>query len=69
MANTGSFHLATRYYRIRSPGPHDGATCFLRPAQALGHEVPDPVPAYLNPGRACRPVQVPLDDILAFEEV
>ncbi len=55
-------------YRIRTNTPDDGATCFLKPAQTLGHELPDPVHAYAA-GRECRPVQVPVADILGFEAV
>lgn len=68
MASAPSTRFLTQHYRIRTNTALDGATCFLRPVQALGHELPDPVPAYA-PGRECRPVAVPASDILGFEPV
>lgn len=69
MATPRPLNLPTRYYRIKASGAHDGATCFLRPAQALGHGLPDPLPAYVSVDRECRPVEVPLADVLGIEEV
>ena len=60
--------LPTQQYRIRLAGPHDGATCFLTPSQALGFGLPDRVPAYA-PGRATVPIEVPADAVLGFEPV
>lgn len=65
---TSSTRFPSQYYRVRTGDANDGATCFLRPAQTLGHDLPDPVLAYA-PGRETRSVSVPVDAILGFEAV
>lgn len=61
--------LPTQQYRIVSPcAEYDGATLFLRASQALGHGLPEVLPAYA-PGRATVPAQVPKADIKGFELV
>jgi len=57
-----------RIVTVNASDPNNGATCFLNPSQTLGHELPDPVPAY-SPGRETRPVQVPVATIEGFEPV
>jgi len=65
---TGSRQLQDVQYRIVTTDPKDpnnGATCFLKGAEALGFGLPDQVSAY-SPGRECRPVLVSKDTIADF---
>ena len=65
---SGSRQLQDTQYRIVTNDPQDpnnGATCFLKGAQALGFGLPDEVHAYAA-GRECRTVVVPKDTIKDF---